>query len=106
LFLANVSHELRTPLTLILGPIRRILGSRACSHDLRGDLETVERNAQALQKHVNDLLEVAQLDAGRMKLDRSRMDLVEAVRRTASLFEVVAGNAGSSSRRDAGRSSR
>jgi signal transduction histidine kinase len=89
LFLANVSHELRTPLTLILGPIRRILGSGA-TRDLRGDLETVERNAQALQKHVNDLLEVARLDAGRMELDRVQMDLVEAVRRTASLFEVVA----------------
>ena len=90
LFLANVSHELRTPLTLILGPIRRILGSSAFREDLRVDLETAERNAQALLKHVNDLLEVARLDAGRMELDRSRMDLVEAVRRTASLFEVVA----------------
>ena len=90
LFLANVSHELRTPLTLILGPIRRILGTDARREDLRADLETVARNAEALQKHVNDLLEVARLDAGRMELGRARMDLVEAARRTTSLFEIVA----------------
>jgi signal transduction histidine kinase len=89
-FLANVSHELRTPLMLILGPLRRILGSGVCVDEQRADLETVERNAHALQRHVNDLLEVARLDAGRMELDPSQMDLVEAVRRTASLFEVVA----------------
>ncbi len=90
MFLANVSHELRTPLALILGPTRRLLTSSTCAAEARRDLETVERNAQALLKHVSDLLDVAKLEAGRMELDRSRLDLVELVRRTASLFEVVA----------------
>jgi signal transduction histidine kinase/FixJ family two-component response regulator len=87
-FLANVSHELRTPLALILGPTRRLLG--AAGEDARRDLETVERNAQALLKHVTDLLDVAKLEAGRMELDRSDVDLVALVRRTVSLFEIVA----------------
>ena len=89
-FLANVSHELRTPLALILGPTRRLLAATADAGGSRRDLEAVERNAQALLKHVNDLLDVAKLDAGRTELDRSRVDLVEAVRRTASLFQIVA----------------
>jgi len=90
LFLANMSHELRTPLALILGPTRRLLTSGAGEEETRRDLETVERNAQALLKHVNDLLDVGKLQAGRMELDRSRLDLIELVRRTTSLFEVVA----------------
>ena len=88
--LANVSHELRTPLTLILGPTRRLLRLGAGGDDGRRDLETVERSAQALLKHVSDLLDVAKLDAGRMDVQRSALDLVPLVRRTASLFEVVA----------------
>jgi signal transduction histidine kinase len=89
-FLANVSHELRTPLALILGPIRQRLAATPEGAEGRSDLETVERNAGALLKHVSDLLDVATLDTGRMELDRSRVDLVRLVRRTASLFDVVA----------------
>jgi signal transduction histidine kinase len=88
--LANVSHELRTPLTLILGPTRRLLRVDAGGEAARRDLETVELSAQALLKHVSDLLDVAKLDAGRMEIQRSPIDLAELVRRTASLFEIVA----------------
>src|SRR5262249_34386811 len=87
---ANMSHELRTPLSLIRGPTRRLLRSGASGVDTRGDLETIERNAQALLKRVTDILDVAKLEAGRMPLDPSPFDLVELVRRTASLFDVVA----------------
>jgi len=89
-FLANVSHELRTHVALILGPTRRILASPACGPRTRRDLETVERNAEALLKNVTDLLDVAKLEAGMVELERSPLDLVELVCRTTSLFEIVA----------------
>ena len=89
-FLANVSHELRTPLALILGPTRRLLAAGGGGEASRRDLETVERSAQGLLKHVSDLLDVAKLEAGRMELERARFDLTALVRRTVSLFEVVA----------------
>ena len=85
-----MSHELRTPLALILGPTRRLLAAGGGGEASRRDLETVERNAQGLLKHVSDLLDVAKLEAGRMELERARFDLTALVRRTVSLFEVVA----------------
>jgi signal transduction histidine kinase len=90
LLLANVSHELRTPLALILGPTRHLLRAGTGDADARRDLETVERNAQALLKHVTDLLDVAKLEAGRLEIDRSPVDITALVRRTVSLFDVVA----------------
>src|SRR4029079_16687260 len=89
-FFANVSHELRTPLTLILGPAERLLESGALPPDLRRDAAVIERNAQLLRKHVNDLLDLSRLDAGHMEVERSEVDAARRVRRVASHFELLA----------------
>src|SRR6188768_2870817 len=60
---ANVSHELRTPLTLILGPIQDLQQSSGLDQEQRASLAVVERNAQLLLGHVNDLLELSRADA-------------------------------------------
>lgn len=62
---ANVSHEFRTPLTIILGPLERLL-RREHSPTRRGHLETVRRNAQRLLRLVEQLLELARLDAAKV----------------------------------------
>lgn len=89
-FFANVSHELRTPLALILGPVEGMLGGRGLAPGHRRDLEVVRRNAATLLKHVNDLLDVARLDAGQMSLRRVETDLAHLVRLMASHFEALA----------------
>lgn len=89
-FFANVSHELRTPLTLILGPLSQRLADPALDPGLREDLERMLRNAQVLLGHVNDLLDVARLDAGRMGLHASELDLAGLVRLEASRFGPLA----------------
>ncbi len=89
-FFANVSHELRTPLTLILGPLSQRLADPALEAGLRADLERMSRNAQVLLGHVNDLLDVARLEAGRMGLRASELDLAALVRLEAARFESQA----------------
>ena len=89
-FFANVSHELRTPLTLILGPLSQRLADPALESGLRADLERMARNAQVLLGHVNDLLDVARLEAGRMGLRASDLDLAGLVRLEASHFDSLA----------------
>lgn len=91
-FFANISHELRTPLTLLLGPLEQI--SRhpqiAAEPRLRDYLETMHNNGLRLLKLINDLLDLVRLDAGKLRLQRSRVDvqafghgLMNAVRRFA-----------------------
>jgi signal transduction histidine kinase len=89
-FFAKVSHELRTPLTLIRGPIEHMLREGRLEEPDRRRLETVQRNADLLLRHVNDLLEVAKLEAGTMVLDYRRTDLARLVRRASAHFESVA----------------
>ena len=88
-FFANVSHELRTPLTLIIGPAEK-LAAAAVDPAQRQDLEVIARNARTLLEHVNDLLDLAKLDAGQMQLEYARADAAHLVRVTTSLFDSLA----------------
>ncbi len=84
-FFANISHELRTPLTLIISPVTEMLrksGSTAESDALR----VVHRNAARLLRMIDDLLDLAKLEAGGLRLKLRDLDV-------ADLAERVAGNA-------------
>lgn len=89
-FFANVSHELRTPLTLILGPVGRWLREGEVAGRLRRDLEVVDRNARLLLGHVNNLLDVASLEAGHMVLRYVEIDLARLVWFIGSAFDSLA----------------
>lgn len=89
-FFANVSHELRTPLALILGPVSKWLKHNDLKNQTRSELEIVERNARLLHRQVNDLLDVAKLEAGRMTMRYAQTDLAHQVRLIASHFTILA----------------
>lgn len=88
---ANVSHELRTPLALILGPAEEMLATGSnLSEAQRRQLSVIHRNAAALLTHVNDLLDLARLDARKMELRLVRVDLAQLVRDVAGQFDALA----------------
>ncbi|MBC7541420.1 MAG: response regulator, partial [Candidatus Sericytochromatia bacterium] len=89
-FFANVSHELRTPLTLILGQTDRLMREGGLTGRPQRDLLSVIDNAKLLLKHVNDLLDIAKLDAGKMVAQYAAVDVARLVRLGASLFDVAA----------------
>jgi PAS domain S-box-containing protein len=89
-FFANVSHELRTPLTLILGPVDRLLESGQLADGERQAVQVIQRNARLLHRQVDNLLDIAKLEAGRMQVHYSEADLAELLRLLASHFESVA----------------
>jgi len=89
-FFANVSHELRTPLALILGPAEQLLADTDLTASAHGHVELIERNARLLLSHVEDLLEAARLEAGKVEVAYADVDLAALARRNAGLFESVA----------------
>jgi PAS domain S-box-containing protein len=87
---SRISHELRTPLALILGPTQRLLAQSDTSDAVRRDLEVIASNARLLHRHVDDLLDAAKLDAGRMTPDYVEIDLSSLVRVVCAYFEIWA----------------
>ncbi len=73
-FLANMSHELRTPLTIILGFIQQIL---TLPHDsqLQNQLQTIDSQSKFLLQIVNDILDAAKMDEGKLPLELQNFEL-------------------------------
>ena len=87
-FFANVSHEFRTPLTLLLGPIEDARAGRYGDLDpgLEAQLPVMERNARRLLALINQLLDLAKLEAGGLDLDRRPADLADLARGVVATF--------------------
>ncbi|MBI2569322.1 MAG: response regulator [Candidatus Schekmanbacteria bacterium] len=75
-FITNVSHELRTPLTLILGPVKDALEDAGLNAGTRELLARVQRNGFRLYNLVNDILDFAKLEAGRVSVRYERFDVL------------------------------
>jgi signal transduction histidine kinase/DNA-binding response OmpR family regulator len=88
-FFANISHEFRTPLTLIMAPLEQILSDPA-DKKMKTTASLMLRNSQRLLTLVNQLLELAQLDSGKMKLEASRQNIVPFLKSIVMCFESLA----------------
>jgi signal transduction histidine kinase/CheY-like chemotaxis protein len=89
---ANVSHEFRTPLTLTIGPLEDLRDGLYGSFpaDAGPPVDVAIRNARRLLDLVNQLLDVAKLDAHAVRLATERVDLGPVVGRTVEAFRPLA----------------
>lgn len=78
-FLATVSHEMRTPLTAMLGWVQLLRSGSLPSETVPQALETIERNARAQAKLIDDLLDMSRILSGRLRLDVQTVNIVEVV---------------------------
>ena len=76
-FFSNISHELRTPLTMILTPVERLLDKPGAALPANAVtmLGMVRTNGHRLLELINKLLDFSKLEAGRMTLKRSALDV-------------------------------
>ncbi len=76
-FMANISHEMRTPLTLMLGALESLASSDTEELDQQqlDYVEVIRRNGMSLLRLINDLLDLARLDAAKVRLRLEAFDL-------------------------------
>ncbi|WP_298369094.1 ATP-binding protein [Azospirillum sp.] len=95
-FLANMSHELRTPLNAILGFTEAILsgifGAPSAKH---GEyIQAIHQSGRHLLDLVNELLDMAKIEAGQLELFRSRVTLGEVLTDCLGLVEALSARKG------------
>lgn len=82
-FLATLSHELRTPLNAILGWTQTLQRGESSRDALLKALSQIETGANAQAKLINDLLNVADIGAGRLRLEIQPVNLIRLVESVA-----------------------
>ncbi len=90
-FFANLSHEFRTPLTLLLGPIEDALAGEYGPMDARWRklLPAMQRSGRRLRNHIDELLDLASMDAHQMELHPRAGNLTALVSEAASRFRML-----------------
>jgi two-component system phosphate regulon sensor histidine kinase PhoR len=82
LFLTRLAHELRTPLTSILGFSEILLNQEKLTEAQRSFCERIQSSSQQLQSSLNQLSDLARLEAGQTQVVAERILLAEAIAET------------------------
>lgn len=84
-FLANMSHELRTPLTGVLG-MAELLGDTRISDEQRRMVDTIRDSGEGLLAILNDILDLAKIEAGKLILESYPFAPADLAQRVAALY--------------------
>jgi signal transduction histidine kinase/DNA-binding response OmpR family regulator/Tfp pilus assembly protein PilF len=87
-FFTNISHEFRTPLTLILGQNDQIRQETE-NQKIQNRVDMVGRNGHRLLDLVNQVLDIAKLEAGGMDLEMARIDAIPFLKHMLYSFESM-----------------
>ena len=89
-FLANMSHELRTPLNAVLGFSRLLKNGPDVTPHQQETLDIIVRSGEHLLNLINNVLDMAKIESGRVALEESEVDLHQLLHEMQSLMGVGA----------------
>lgn len=88
-FLANTSHELRTPLNSILGFTQLILADACDSEeDVKSNVRAIQESGERLLRLINEVLDLAKIEAGRMNMTLTAVDVRPVIDAAITLMKV------------------
>jgi PAS domain S-box-containing protein len=93
-FLSNMSHELRTPLNIILGFSQLLLRGGSINGQQKEYLDTINRGGEHLLTLINDVLEMAKIEAGRVSFTPIDLDLYKLLDWVQQMFQMKAQSKG------------
>src|SRR5690606_7166250 len=85
-FLAVMSHEIRTPLNGLLGTVDMLKDS-PLNAEQRQKIPVIEQSGNTLVELINDILDYARIEAGRLPIDEEQFNLPGLIRESVALFE-------------------
>ena len=89
-FLAHISHELRTPLNAVLGYAQLLAGKPSLSAADQSMVSDINRNGTHLMKLINDVLDMSQIEIGRIDIDLQDTNLAELNEDLGAVFNQTA----------------
>ncbi|RQP21211.1 ATP-binding protein [Piscinibacter terrae] len=89
-FLASMSHELRTPLNCVLGYARLLQDRGELSIEQRSNLQMIEHSGRHLLALINDLLDIAKIEEGKLELTPAEVHLPDLLAAVCGIMRVKA----------------
>lgn len=89
-FISNMSHELRTPLNAIIGFAQYMIEYEELNDDQKETIANIESSAQYLLSMINEILDIAKIEAGKMEAHLESVNILEIVKSSYKMLSPLA----------------
>jgi CheY-like chemotaxis protein len=88
-FLTMLSHQLRMPLTPVLSLVSSALSGMELSRDMRETFVLIQRNVELAARLIDDLLDLTQIESGRLKIEKSQVDVHRCIESALDVCQMA-----------------